>query len=577
MAGLVLAAPLWSSTVRAEHFTGYSITYQWVDTALEAVGPNVYDFYLDLYMECGYAPLVPNGHQLRFERDCGNPFTITLNETNVVHSIEVSPLCASEVGSSVCNGGSLPGYRWHRLRRRVTLAPCASWRVSWGVCCRAESVNLLTGFTPGMYAEVVFNNIVSTYDSSPRFVDAGVPHMCVNEPISYSPGVTDPNGNVMSFSLISARTGTPSPLDLAYNPGYSGGIPVPGISINPSTGQLNFVPTNVGKYVVVIQVSTYTAGGVLISTVMRDLMFVVMPCDQSAPHSAGFTQVPFGLSAGPNSLGPCAGQSFCVQMTFYDTNPTETIEVVSNAELVLPSSTFTVAGINPVVATLCWTGNPVQLPTNVYVEATDGACPIPNVSSRSIYLTECDAPLPVELMDFSATPVSSKVRVEWATASEQDNAYFTVERGRTPEELVRIGTVEGAGTSHAVLQYVFHDSDPLPGLSYYRLKQTDLDGTTSYSEVAPVSFLPGGGIRVLPDGAGLGWVVSLDTPVTGEWLLVDMLGRAVLAGRAENAGSLHIQAPTRTQGMAVLILRSEFGDHRVKLPPLGGPGSLTGM
>lgn len=428
-----------------------------------------------------------------------------------------------------------------------------------------------------MYAEVVFNNLAAPEDSSPQFVDAGVPHMCVNEPISYNPGATDPNGNTMVFSLISARTGTPSPLNLAYEPGYSGSAPIPGISINPSTGQLNFVPTITGLYVVVIQVSTYTPGGLLISTVMRDLMFVVMPCDQSAPYSAGFTQVSPGLTTGPNSIGPCPGESFCVQMTFYDTNPTETIEVVSNAQALLPTSTFTVTGTNPAVATFCWTGNPTQLPMNVYVEATDGSCPIPNVSSRSILITECESPLPVELMAFSATPALSKVRVEWATASEQDNAYFTVERGRTPTDLGAIGTVDGAGTSHTVRQYTFHDSEPLSGLSYYRLEQTDLDGTTSYSEVVPVSFLPGGGIRVLPDGTGSGWMVSLDAPVTGEWVVVDMLGRAVTTGRAQETRMLSIPAPAKAQGMAVLILRSEFGDHRVKLPPLGGPGSLTGM
>lgn len=565
------------SRLSAEHFTGYSLTYEWV--GVNALGINTYDIILDLYLECcpDCAPLVPNGHELKFERDCGPTFEIRMQDSNVEFSVEVSPLCASEVGSSQCNGGTLPGYMWHRMRRRVSLQACDSWRISWSACCRRESVNLLNGFTPGMYADIVFNNVAGPEDSSPTFVDAGVPHMCVNQPISYNPGVTDPDGNTMAFSLISARTGTPSPLDLVYQPGYTGTAPVPGISINPSTGQLNFVPTVSGMYVLVVQVSTYTPGGQLISTVMRDLMFMVMPCDQGAPYSAGFTQVTPGLTVGPNSLGPCSGQPFCVQMTFYDTNPAETIEVISNAQSLLPSSSFNVVGTNPAVATFCWTGNPSQLPVNVYVEATDGSCPIPNVSSRSIFIEDCGSELPVRLLAFSATPASSKVRVEWTTASEQDNAYFTVERGRTPLDLTAIGTVDGAGTSHALLQYVFYDSDPLPGLSYYRLKQTDLDGTVSYSEVAPVSFISGGGIRVVPDGTGHGWMISLDMPLTGEWLVVDMLGRVMLTGKTEDASMLSITAPTMAQGIGVLILRSAYGDHRVKLPPLGGPGSLTGM
>jgi hypothetical protein len=549
---------------------GYSLTYKWVSD-------NTYDFFLDLYRDCSGFELVPSEHKLTFDRDCGPSWSeIPFQAQHLEFTVDVSPLCASEVGSSTCSGGSLPGYQWHRLRRRITLQPCDSWRVSWKACCRHESVNLLNGFTPGMYAEVVLNNFIGPTDSSPQFVDAGVPHMCVNEPVSYNPGATDPDGNTMVFSLISARSGSPSPSELTYEPGYSGSAPIPGISINPSTGQLNFVPTIAGMYVVVIQVATYTPGGTLISTVMRDLMFVVMPCDQSAPYSAGFTQVPPGLTTGPNSIGPCDGQSFCVQMTFYDTNPNETIEVESNAMELLPTSSFTLSGSNPVVATFCWVTDVSLLPTNIYVEANDGACPIPNVSSRSILLTDCVV-LPVQLVDFTAEPDGNKVRVEWATASEKENALFTVERGRTPEELRAIGSLPGAGTTTMMQHYVFHDSSPLSGLSYYRLTQTDVDGTTSHSAVVPVAFMPDGGIRVVPDATGTGWIVTLDAAVTGEWMVVDMLGRAVITGQAYDTRSLTIPAVGRAQGVSVLVLRSEFGDHRVKLPPVGGPGSLSRM
>lgn len=569
LVALAISGALGPPAVRAEHFTGYSITYEW--TGIN----NAYDVYLDLYMDCAGTGLTFS-HQLQFDRDCGPSFTLggTTFPLDLVFSVEVSPVCASEVGSSTCNGGSLPGYRWHRLKKRVNLTPCDSWRISWRECCRHESVNLLNGFTPGMYAGVVLNNS-GGHDRSPVFVDAGVPHMCVNEPASYNPGATDPDGNTMVFSLISARAGTPDPVDLTYEPGYSGGLPIPGISINPSSGQLNFTPTVAGMYVVVIQVATYTPGGQFISSVMRDLMFVVMPCDESAPYSAGFSQVPVGLLTGPNSIAACEGISFCVQLTFFDTNPTETIEVTSNAETLLPTSSFDVTGSNPAIATFCWTGNTSMLPVNVHVEANDGSCPIPNVSSRSIFITDCTL-LPIELLTFSATPDRSKVRVEWATASEEGNAYFDIERGRTPEAMHSIARIEGAGSSQQSQHYLLHDSEPLPGLSYYRLKQTDHDGAYSYSEVVPVSFAPGGLVRVSSDGTGSGWSVASDVGLSGTWTIVDMLGRTVATGKVGGTTTiLEIPAPTRTNGIMILLIGSETGDHRVKLPPLSGMGSVS--
>jgi hypothetical protein len=51
----------------------------------------------------------------------------------------------------------------------------------------------------------------------------------------------------------------------------------------------------------------------------------------------------------------------------------------------------------------------------------------------------------------------------------------------------------------------------------------------------------------------------------------------VITGQAYDTRSLTIPAVGRAQGVSVLVLRSEFGDHRVKLPPVGGPGSLSRM
>ncbi len=97
-------------------------------------------------------------------------------------------------------------------------------------------------------------------------------------------------------------------------------------------------------------------------------------------------------------------------------------------------------------------------------------------------------PLPVKLISFIASPVGNIVNLNWSTASELNNDYFTVERtkdGIIFEEVIR---KQGAGNSNTVLQYSAIDYNPYNGKSYYRLKQTDFNGEFSYSDFVAVNF-----------------------------------------------------------------------------------------
>ena len=96
------------------------------------------------------------------------------------------------------------------------------------------------------------------------------------------------------------------------------------------------------------------------------------------------------------------------------------------------------------------------------------------------------AMLPVELLHFTATPTGSDVLLQWATATELNNAGFHVERSGDGERFEAIAEVEGMGTIQQLTRYESVDHSPLPGLSYYRLRQIDHDGTTTLSEVVTV-------------------------------------------------------------------------------------------
>jgi len=110
--------------------------------------------------------------------------------------------------------------------------------------------------------------------------------------------------------------------------------------------------------------------------------------------------------------------------------------------------------------------------------------------------------LPVELISFNAIANDSVVEIDWSTASQLNNDYFTIERSATGENFSPILKVKGAGTTNQQIDYFERDNSPLPGISYYRLKQTDFNGTYSYSEVVAVKRnITSAGLSVYPNPA----------------------------------------------------------------------------
>ena len=92
-------------------------------------------------------------------------------------------------------------------------------------------------------------------------------------------------------------------------------------------------------------------------------------------------------------------------------------------------------------------------------------------------------PLPISLLDFKAICENNQVKIEWTTATETNNDFFTLERSADSKLFSQIAIVKGAGNSNAIINYITSDIQPLDGVSYYRLKQTDYDGKFKYSAV----------------------------------------------------------------------------------------------
>lgn len=91
--------------------------------------------------------------------------------------------------------------------------------------------------------------------------------------------------------------------------------------------------------------------------------------------------------------------------------------------------------------------------------------------------------LPITLCRWTAQNQTNYVLLEWTTASEEGNNYFTIERSFDGANWETLGKVEGAGTTSMSHSYSFEDKNPLSGISYYRLKQTDFNGKSTYSSI----------------------------------------------------------------------------------------------
>jgi hypothetical protein len=110
--------------------------------------------------------------------------------------------------------------------------------------------------------------------------------------------------------------------------------------------------------------------------------------------------------------------------------------------------------------------------------------------------------LPVSLLFFDGSIQDLKINLNWATASEKDFDYFTVERSADAENFTAIGTVKGAGHSSTLKKYGFTDPAPLKGKSYYRLKATDFDGSVEYHQTIKVEyegFSPSSSFTIFPN------------------------------------------------------------------------------
>jgi len=176
-------------------------------------------------------------------------------------------------------------------------------------------------------------------------------------------------------------------------------------------------------------------------------------------------------------------------------------------------------------------------------------------------------PLPVELASFDAKRDGDGAVLRWKTASETNNAGFAVEHAIGSGDFEQVGWVDGVGTTTEAQTYQFVAEDLSAGTHRFRLKQEDLDGSTSLSDVVKVDVRPEGPIAiksVVPNPVRQTSTLRFTAQESGSVTvgLYDVLGRQVKTlhkGRvsAGQSQKVSVNASSLTSGVYFLRVKGE--------------------
>ena len=172
--------------------------------------------------------------------------------------------------------------------------------------------------------------------------------------------------------------------------------------------------------------------------------------------------------------------------------------------------------------------------------------------------------VPIQLLGFRAYLEDAQVRLTWATASEQNNQYFEIQRRTEGNEFETIGTVKGAGNSTEKLNYSLIDAAlPTNNSFYYRLKQVDFDGKSVYSNVIAIqkkTKTPS--VKVFPNPA-FSEIELFGILDNTQGIIYNEIGQVVKIINSLNAGN-KIFIADLPQGLYVIELKNKAQLESVK-------------
>lgn len=161
-------------------------------------------------------------------------------------------------------------------------------------------------------------------------------------------------------------------------------------------------------------------------------------------------------------------------------------------------------------------------------------------------------PLPVELVSLNAKPELNNIRIDWTTANEINNDFFTVEKSIDGKVWFEIGTVKAAANSEVINNYQLIDNNPYSGTQYYRVKQSDFNGQSKYFDVVKVDFKTNvSSIKLYPNPTvnNINVNLNVDENVDANINVIDAMGKTVIEMKGLNGTEFSVDLSSISTGV----------------------------
>ncbi len=164
-------------------------------------------------------------------------------------------------------------------------------------------------------------------------------------------------------------------------------------------------------------------------------------------------------------------------------------------------------------------------------------------------------PLPVNLLTFNAKILDKIVSINWSTASEINNDFFTVEKSIDGINWSTLSIVDAAENSEVINNYSCIDQSPVAGVQFYRLVQTDINGQSKYYDKTFINFesiKPT--ILVYPNPCADWLSIDLNPSEVSTIKLLNSFGQIVLNEESSEKSQLKLDLSSLSSGVYHLEL-----------------------
>ncbi len=198
--------------------------------------------------------------------------------------------------------------------------------------------------------------------------------------------------------------------------------------------------------------------------------------------------------------------------------------------------------------------------SNIIILSDESGCPTSystNPDKEGCFQTS----LPVTWLSFPTANIKNKQsHILWSVASQVNNSHFIIEHSTDGRSYAEIDKVQGHGNTSETKQYTYIHEAPSIGANYYRIKQVDYDGQSSYSDVMSVMYeSDGGDVRIYPNPVSYEVTLSISEPMEVE--VTDILGK-VLHKQTVNRENNVLDVSGMPSGLLIFSLQN---GQRVKV------------